>query len=132
MTRRPVSTPVRALAASSYLFPVAIVLLLVPAYRQIRLIRVHALVSLLLALCVVAIVGLLGHVTVFELSLFVGLLLVVAISGYFGLASWGALCAYQGRDPTVPGLTGLARRVEKRFFAAGPPTPVRRRKREPS
>ncbi len=113
MTRRPVSTPVRALAASSYIFPVAIFLLAVPTYRQVRLIRVHALVSVILGLVVFAAVAVLGHITVFALSLFVGLLLTLAIAGYFGVAGWGAFRAYQGREPPIPALVDLARRIDK-------------------
>ncbi len=114
MTRRPVSTPVRALAASSYLFPVALFLLAVPAYRQVRLIRIHSLVSVLLGLGVFVVVAVLGHITVFALSLFVGLLLTLAIAGYFGVAGWGAFRAYQGREPPVPILVDLARRIDQR------------------
>ena len=133
LTRRPVSTPVRALAAATYLVPVAVLFLELPAYRQIRLIRVHALVSVLLATAMVVIVALLGHVTVFELSLFVGRLLTLALTGYFGLGGGGAICAYQGRDPALPVVAELARKLDKRYFRAGRPLPVSRRsKQDPS
>ncbi len=118
MTRRPFSTPVRALAAFSYLAPVAIVLLAIPAYRQIRLIRVHALASLVLTVASVLVVVIFGSLTpgaALELALFVGLVISLAMMVYFGAAIWSAIWAYQGKNPPVPGASHLANRFEKRL-----------------
>ncbi|MBI6545483.1 MAG: hypothetical protein HY692_01735 [Cyanobacteria bacterium NC_groundwater_1444_Ag_S-0.65um_54_12] len=113
--RRPVSLPVRALAASAYLAPIAILLLLLPAYRQIRLIRLHSLVSVLLTVGMLVIVLLLGslHGLPFEFLILAGILLSGAILIFSGCAIWGAASAYQGRSPGIPLLTLLARRWER-------------------
>lgn len=117
MTRRPVSTPVRALAAFSYLFPVAIVLLALPAYRQVRLIRVHALASLILGAVCASVILLMGALRPgsLELALLVGVIISAALMTCFGAAVWGAIWAYQGRNPPVPGVKALVDRLEKRL-----------------
>lgn len=117
MTRRPVSTPVRALAAFSYLLPVAIVLLVMPAYRQVRLIRVHALASLILgSICgfVVLLFGALRPGSL-EAALLVGVVISAALTICFGFSVWGAIWAYQGKPPPAPGVKLLAERLEKRL-----------------
>ncbi|MBM3270829.1 MAG: hypothetical protein FJZ01_24625 [Candidatus Sericytochromatia bacterium] len=114
MSRRPVSTPVRALAAFSYLLPVAIVLLALPQYRQVRLIRVHAVASALLSVALLVLVLLFGSLrpSGLELAMVVGLLITLSLLGYFGAVTWCAIWAYNGRNPPVPGVGTLADRWE--------------------
>lgn len=107
----------RALAAFAYLFPVAVALLALPAYRQVRLIRVHALSSVILACGNTAIVLLFGSFRPGGLgfALFVGMVISLALLAYFAATIWGAVWAYQGKNPPVPGIRDLADRLEKRF-----------------
>jgi uncharacterized membrane protein len=116
--RRPVSTPVRALAAFAYLFPVAAALLVMPAYRQVRLIRVHAISSLILTLVSGVVVLAFGslHTKALEWALLVGLLISSVMLGCFGLAIWSAIWAYQGRNPPLGPLRDLADRLDKKLL----------------
>ncbi len=117
MSRRPVSTPVRALAAFAYLLPVAILLLALPQYRQVRLIRVHGLASVLLSVLAAVLVLLCGSLRTeaLELAIFVGLIITAVMVGYFGAVAWSAVWAYNGRNPPVPGIADLADRWERRL-----------------
>jgi len=115
--RRPVSTPVRALAAFAYLFPVAAALLAMPAYRQVRLIRVHAISSLALTAVSGVVVLLFGSLRIeaLEWALLVGLLISAVMLGCFGLGIWSAIWAYQGRNPPIGALRDLADLLEKKL-----------------
>lgn len=115
--RRPVSTPVRALAAFAYLLPVAIVLLALPAYRQVRLIRVHALSSIVMGTGIALIFLVLGAMRPagLEFAILVSLGISAALLFYFGATLWGAIWAYQGKNPPMPGIRVLAERFEKRL-----------------
>ena len=119
MTRRPVSTPVRALAAFTYLAPVAIVLLALPAYRRIRLIRVHGIASLLLGAAGLLLVLVFGSLrpSALEASMIIGGILSLSVLIYFCAIAWSAIWAYQGRNPPIPGISHLADRWER---ALGP------------
>lgn len=113
--RRPVSTPVRALAAAAYVAPVGVALLLMPAYRQIRLIRLHVFVSLILSATTAIAVMALGSLRPSALELLIadGIFLSAFILGYFGMAIAGAVSAYQGRNPDLPIVAKLAVRLDK-------------------
>ncbi|MBU6428431.1 MAG: hypothetical protein KGR26_05450 [Cyanobacteria bacterium REEB65] len=128
MIRHPVSSLARMLAMAAYIVPVALVLMALPPYRQVRLIRIHCLTSLLLAALTGAAIVALGRITWYELTAFVGLALVGVIGGYFALAGVSAWAAYQGKDPGMPGLSLLALRVEAYLWPAATKVPVKRPK----
>jgi uncharacterized membrane protein len=117
VTRRPASTPVRALAALSYLLPVAIGVLAIPAYRRVRFIRLHAWSSLAINLGAVLVVVLFGSLRpgAFELGILIGVLLSLALLSYIGATVWSAIWAYQGRSPPVPGVDALAAKIDRRW-----------------
>lgn len=95
----------------------ALILLWVPAYRQIRLIRVHSFSSLILGCGSALLVLVFGSLRLgFEAGLLVGLILSLSLLAYLATALWSAVWAYRGRSPPVPGVKLLANRIERAFF----------------
>lgn len=125
MERRvPQAAPYRTLASLSYLFPVAVALLLLPQFRSIRLLRFHAVqaiaLTLLTALAAFAL-GLLGTLLgpLPWLGMTVLLVTGLGISAVmllgWGLAIYAAVLAYDGRLTKLPVLDRHVRRWERRL-----------------
>jgi uncharacterized membrane protein len=114
MDYRPRAEGVRITAAAAYLPFVAIVLLLRRKHRDVRLVRFHAyqalgLAGVLFASMLVATIAstLLGSLPGlgFLVNLIVGLIYVVLLLGFTGLAFYAAVMAYQGNYTSIPILT---------------------------
>lgn len=125
MERRvPQAAPYRTLASLSYLFPVAVALLLLPQFRAVRLLRYHAVqaiaLTLLTALATFAL-GLLGTL----LGPLPGIGMTVLLTTGLGisalmllgwsLAIYAAVIAYDGRLTRLPWLDRHVRRWERRL-----------------
>lgn len=108
MISGPRSTTPRMLAAMAYLLPVAVALLCMEDYRQIRLIRHHArlalwlngtaVVGMALLSLLSALLGMLPGLG-FPLLVLAGLGLTGILCMLVGGSVWGALQAFQGRTP---------------------------------
>lgn len=139
MERRvPQAAPYRTLASLSYLFPVAVAMLLLPQYRAIRLLRYHAVQSIALTALTTLLsfaLGLAG--TLLGPIPMVGMTVLLAtglgISGVMlvglGLATYGAVLAYDGRVTRIPVLDRWVRRWER---SLEPAEEKARRKRQGS
>lgn len=139
MERRvPQAAPYRTIASLSYLFPVAVAVLLLPQYRSIRLLRYHAVQSIALAALTTlgsVALGILGTIlgplpwigmtVLLGTGLGISLLMLLGL----GLATYGAVLAYDGRFTRLPGLDRWIRRWEKRLE---PEAEKLRRKRQGS
>lgn len=107
----PRSAPYRALAAMCYLLPVAVLMIILPSYREVRLLRIHAIQSMLLATLSVAgtvaialsgtVLGRLPWVGMSVLML-TGLLICIWILLVVAYASAAAVAAYQGKSLRIP------------------------------
>lgn len=139
MERRvPQAAPYRALASLSYLTPVAVVLLLLPQYRAVRLLRYHSVQSLALSGLTVALIvalGLLGTLLGpiprigMPILLLTGIGISLVMLGAFGVAAYAAVLAYDGRLTRLPVLDRWVRRWERQLE---PPEERARRKRQGS
>ncbi|HEY9899423.1 MAG TPA: hypothetical protein V6D00_09600 [Pantanalinema sp.] len=128
----PRAASYRTLAALAYLPPVAIAVLLAPAYRAVRHLRFHAIQSLALTALGLggamalgwggAILGGLPFLGFFLLGL-TGLAISLWMIGGLGLSVYAAVMAYQGNTTRLPlldrHLRRLDRRLERRWAAAG-------------
>lgn len=135
MDRRPRAEGVRLMAAAAHLPGIALVLLLWPKWRSVRLVRYHATLALgLQGLCLGLLLAgslltsLLGNLPGLGLgfSLMMGLLNVVALMGWTVLAALGAYGGYQGQRTVLPLLSAWAeqasnRRAGERVEAPRPP-----------
>lgn len=137
MDRRvPQAAPYRAIASLCYLVPVAVGVLLLPQFRPIRLLRFHAIQSLLLCGVTVGgmiVLGIVGTVLGPLPRVGMGILLLTGLGisgvllGGVGVATVAAVVAYDGRTTRLPVLDRWVRRWEKAF---DPDPEKTRRKRQ--
>lgn len=137
----PRSAAARSWACLAYLPPVAVGLLLLPEFREIKLVRQHSLQSLALAglaiagslalAWVSAILGALPLVGYWLLAL-AGILISLWMLLLLGLAIAGALAAYQGRYLRIAGVSRLVRAAEQRLGPARAPDPLQWEHEEPA
>lgn len=139
MERRvPQAAPYRALASLCYLFPVAVAMLLLPQFRNVRLLRYHAIQSIALTALTTLLtfaLGLLGTLlgplpaVGITILLMTGLGISAIMLIGLGLATYAAVLAYDGRFTRLPVLDRWVRRWERRLE---PPEEKARRKRQGS
>lgn len=120
----PRSTSARALACLAYLPPVALVLLVSPEHRGIKLIRQHSLQSLILSVGSLlgavllgwggTLLGALPGVGLFMLSA-TGLLISLWMLAMLGLAIVGAIAGYQGKYLRIGGISALVKNLERKL-----------------
>ncbi len=139
MERRvPQAAPYRAFASLSYLFPVAVAVLLLPQFRSIRLLRFHAVQSVAITALTTTLsiaLGLAGTLlgplpwVGMTVLLGTGLGISGVMLGGLGLATYAAVLAYDGRLTRIPVLDRWVRRWERRLE---PEEEKARRKRQGS
>lgn len=144
MDPQPRAASYRVLAALSYMPPIAVGVLVMPDYRAVRHLRVHALQSLLLmalsfggAMLIGWLGALLGNLPWlgFFLLSFSGLLISGWMMALLGLSIYSAVLAHQGKTSRLWGLDRYVRRldrwVERRFvqLPGTPEEPPKRRRR---
>lgn len=112
MDRRPRAESVRLMAAAAHLPGIAVVALLWPRWRSVRLVRHHAFLSLGLQGLTLGLLfagslmsGLLSGLGLglgLYLTMAVGLLNLLAMLGWTGLSAYAAYGAYQGERTALP------------------------------
>ncbi len=139
MERRvPQAAPYRTLASLSYLVPVAVVMLLLPQYRAVRLLRYHAVQSVALTVLttfLIVALGILGTLlgpiprVGMTVLLMTGLGISAVMLASLGVTAYAAVLAYDGRVTRLPVLDRWVRRWERQLE---PPEEKARRKRQSS
>lgn len=122
MQRRPLSEDIRWVAAASYFFPIGVILLLLPRFREIRLVRYHSIQGTCLFGVTVLSLGLFNLFTALIGSLlglgflmFSGLIIIGMLVFSWFLMGISATAAYTGKTNRLPLVTPLANRIEGHF-----------------
>lgn len=126
MQRRPLSDDIRWIAAASYFFPIGVILLLLPRFREIRLVRYHSIQGTCLFGVTVLTLGLFNVFTALVGSLlglgflmFSGLIIIGLLLFSWFLMGISATAAYNGKTNRLPLVSILASKIEGRFKRTG-------------
>lgn len=139
----PRAASIRVLSALGYLPPVAIALLLMPGYRSIRHVRLHAMKSLALMAFFVGGAVLISWAGAILGSMTGGGFLVLSVSGLaislwmllmLGFSLHGAIAAYQGRATRLPWIERALRNLDRmaEHPLSRPTAPPKRRGKQPN